>query len=212
MGHSLGLSGPAPQRGSPDRVGPTNPPQRSRQIGGVLAGQFAVSSSGSIPQRAPPRRKTPTTAAEQQRIVDLERENRELRRPQDHVGLLQRVPTVVLVDYLDWHRPAPRPVRVEPTCRVLRGPGCRPPRAAATQPRPDRPRPAPGAFSGGWRRSGRCMLRTTACTGSARSTPNSNAKAIRSPGCTVARLMRADGLRGVSRAIGPWTTIPGVGP
>lgn len=30
--------------------------------------------------------------------------------------------------------------------------------------------------------------------------------------CTVHRLMRADGLRGISRAKGPRTTVPGAGP
>ena len=39
-----------------------------------------------------------------------------------------------------------------------------------------------------------------------------NRRGHRIPRCTVHRLMRADGLRGISRAKGPRTTIPGTGP
>ena len=53
---------------------------------------------------------------------------------------------------------------------------------------------------------------TTASTAPARCTPSCAGRAIRWPAAPWQRLMRAAGLRGISRAKGPRTTVPGTGP
>ncbi len=117
--------------------------------------------------------------------------------------------TAVLVDYIDQHR---EEFGVEPICRVLRRAGMqiapssyyaaktRPPsaRAVADEQHLEVLRQVHGENYGVY--------------GVRKMHAELNRRGHRIARCTVHRLMRADGLRGISRAKGPRTTIPGRGP
>ncbi|WP_460843866.1 IS3 family transposase [Nocardioides marmoraquaticus] len=161
------------------------------------------------------------TSAEAQRIRELERENRELRRANEILKTASaffagggarpqaEVTTRVLVDYIDQHRER---FGVEPICTVLRQAGMQiaPSSYYAAKNRP----PSARAVADAQRLA---VIRGVHADnygvyGVRKMHAELNRRGHRIARCTVHRLMRADGLRGISRAKGPRTTIPGSGP
>lgn len=115
----------------------------------------------------------------------------------------------VLVDYIDQHRAA---FGVEPICTVLREAGMQiaPSTYYAAKTRP----PSARAVAD---RQHLAVLRRVheenyGVYGVRKMHAELNRRGHRIARCTVHRLMRAEGLRGISRAKGPRTTIPGSGP
>lgn len=117
--------------------------------------------------------------------------------------------TGVLVDYIDQHR---EEFGVEPICTVLRQAGMpiAPSSYYAAKTRP----PSARAVADGRRLE---VIRQVHADnygvyGVRKMHAELNRRGHRIARCTVHRLMRADGLRGISRAKGPRTTVPGSGP
>ncbi|TIC85592.1 IS3 family transposase [Nocardioides sp. GY 10127] len=161
------------------------------------------------------------TTAEAQRIAELERENRELRRANEILRTASaffagggarpqgEVSTAVLVAYIDQHRGQ---FGVEPICKVLRQAGVQvaPSSYYAAKTRP----PSTRAVTDAERLA---VIRAVHADnygvyGVRKMHAELNRRGQRIARCTVHRLMRADGLRGISRAKGPRTTVPGTGP
>ena len=117
--------------------------------------------------------------------------------------------TAVLVEYIDQHRGR---FGVEPICTVLRAAGMQiaPSTYYAARSRP----PSARAVAD---REHLTVIRTVheanyGVYGVRKMHAELNRRGHRIASCTVHRLMRTDGLRGISRAKGPRTTIPGRGP
>jgi putative transposase len=119
------------------------------------------------------------------------------------------VSTAVLVDYIDAHRDR---FGVEPICAVLRGAGMQiaPSTYYAAKARP------PSARTVADRHRLAVIRQVHADNygvyGVRKMHAELNRRGNRIARCTVHRLMRADGLRGISRVKGPRTTVPGSGP
>jgi putative transposase len=119
------------------------------------------------------------------------------------------VTTAVLVDYIHQHR---EEFGVEPICTVLRQAGMQiaPSSYYAARSRP------PSARTVADERRLRVIRQVHkenyGVYGVRKMHAEMNRRGHRIARCTVHRLMRADGLRGISRAKGPRTTIPGQGP
>jgi putative transposase len=119
------------------------------------------------------------------------------------------VTAAVLVDYIDQHR---EEFGVEPICTVLRQAGMpiAPSSYYAAKTRP----PSTRAIADEQRLE---VIRQVHADnygvyGVRKMHAELNRRFHRIARCTVHRLMRADGLRGISRAKGPRTTVPGNGP
>lgn len=117
--------------------------------------------------------------------------------------------TAVLVDYIDQHR---NRFGVEPICTVLRQAGMQiaPSSYYAAKTRP----PSARAVADEQRL---VVIRKVhkdnyGVYGVRKMHAELNRRGHRIARCTVHRLMRAEGLRGISRSKGPRTTIPGAGP
>ena len=136
------------------------------------------------------------------------------RDPEDGVSVFRRggarpqaeVTTAVLVDYIDQHR---EEFGVEPICTVLRQAGMpiAPSTYYAAKTRP----PSARAVADEQRLE---VIRQVHADnygvyGVRKMHAELNRRGHRIARCTVHRLMRAEGLRGISRAKGPRTTIPG---
>ena len=117
--------------------------------------------------------------------------------------------TAVLVDYIDQHRAR---FGVEPICTVLRKAGMQiaPSTYYAAKSRP----PSARAVADEQRLEVIRQVHTDnyGVYGVRKMHAELNRRGHRVARCTVHRLMRAEGLRGISRAKGPRTTIPGTGP
>ncbi len=120
-----------------------------------------------------------------------------------------QVNTAVLVDYIDQHRGK---FGVEPICTVLRKAGMQiaPSSYYAAKAR----QPSARAVADGQRLEviRRVHGENYGVYGVRKMHAELNRRGHRIARCTVHRLMRAEGLRGISRAKGPRTTIPGTGP
>jgi len=118
------------------------------------------------------------------------------------------VSTAVLVDYIDQHRER---FGVEPICRVLRGAGMQlaPSSYYAAMTRP----PSARAVADQQRLEviRRVHAQNYGVYGVRKMHAELNRRGHQVARCSVHRLMRADGLRGISRAKGPRTTISGTG-
>jgi putative transposase len=119
------------------------------------------------------------------------------------------VPTAVAVDYIDEHRDR---FGVEPICTVLKDAGVQvaPSTYYAAKTRPPSARSVSDAATTETLR--RVHAANYGVYGVRKMHAELNRQGHRVARCTVARLMRAGGLRGISRAKGPRTTIPGTGP
>ena len=119
------------------------------------------------------------------------------------------MPTAVLVAYIDQHR---EKFGVEPICTALRKAGMQiaPSTYYAAKTRP----PSARAVADEQRLvvMRRVHEENYGVYGVRKMHAELNRRGHRIARCTVHRLMRADGLRGISRAKGPRTTIPGTGP
>jgi putative transposase len=158
-----------------------------------------------------------TTTDEAARIAELERENRKLRPgerdPQDRVGVFRpggaRPPTEVVVDYLDEHKGR---FGIKPVCAVVKDAGVQiaPSSYYAAKTRP------PSAWSVSDAATTTLIEQVHADNfgvyGARKVHAELHRQGHRVARCTVARLMRTAGLRGVSRAKGPRTTVPSSGP
>ncbi|MBM7507179.1 putative transposase [Nocardioides salarius] len=117
--------------------------------------------------------------------------------------------TAVLVEYIDQHRAR---FGVEPICTVLRKAGMQiaPSTYYAAKSRP----PSARAVADAQRLEVIRQVHTDnyGVYGVRKMHAELNRRGHRIARCTVHRLMRAEGLRGISRAKGPRTTIPGTGP
>ncbi|WP_412867401.1 IS3 family transposase, partial [Cellulomonas sp. 179-A 9B4 NHS] len=152
-----------------------------------------------------------TTSAEAARIAELEREVRELRRTNEILRTASafrrggaRPPTEVIVGYIDEHKAR---LGVEPICRALR---VAPSTYYAAKTRP------PSARSNSDAATTAVIAKVHADNFGVYGARKVHAE-LRRQGhvvarCTVERLMRAAGLRGITRAKGPRTTIAGTGP
>ncbi|WP_374201356.1 IS3 family transposase [Blastococcus sp. KM273128] len=158
-----------------------------------------------------------TTTEEARRIAELEREVRELRRANEILKTASaffapggaRPPTEVIVDYLDEHK---KRFGVEPVCAVLKDAGLQiaPSTYYAAKTR------APSARTVSDAATTAVIERVHAENFGVYGARKVHAE-LRRQGypvarCTVERLMRRRGLRGITRAKGPRTTVPGVGP
>ncbi|WP_240937878.1 IS3 family transposase [Nocardioides sp. JQ2195] len=160
-----------------------------------------------------------TTTDDAARLVELEREVRELRRaneilktsaaffaaggarPQDQVT---KVPTAVLVDYIDQHRDR---LGVEPICEVLRDAGVQiaPSTYYAAKTRPPSARSIRDAeLVTDIKVAHKANL---GVYGARKIHAELNREGIPVARCTVERLMRAEGLRGIPREKTRRTTI-----
>lgn len=119
------------------------------------------------------------------------------------------MPTAALVDYIDQHR---EKFGVEPICTVLRAAGIQiaPSTYYAAKSRP----PSARAIADEQRLvvMRRVHEENYGVYGVRKMHAELNRRGHRIARCTVHRLMRAEGLRGISRAKGPRTTVPGSGP
>jgi putative transposase len=119
------------------------------------------------------------------------------------------VSTAVLVDYIDAHRER---FGVEPICQVLSKAGTQiaPSSYYAAKTRP----PSARAISDGQRLEviRKVHQENYGVYGVRKMHAELNRRGHQIARCTVHRLMRTEGLRGISRAKGPRTTIPGTGP
>ena len=117
--------------------------------------------------------------------------------------------TAVLVDYIDQHRER---FGVEPICEVLAKAGTKiaPSSYYTAKTRP----PSARAIADQHRLEviHRVHRENYGVYGVRKMHAELNRRGHRIARCTVHRLMRAEGLRGISRAKGPRTTIPGAGP
>ncbi|MGW9419774.1 IS3 family transposase [Cellulosimicrobium funkei] len=152
-----------------------------------------------------------TTTDQAQRLAELERENRELRRAnailKSASGFLRggaRPPVHQVVAYIDVHR---QEFGVEPICQVLQV--------------------APSTYYAAKNRAPSLRSRTDEATtaqirqvhadnygvyGVRKVHAELNRQGHRVARCTVHRLMRRAGLRGITRGRGPRTTTPAPGP
>ncbi|WP_229738471.1 IS3 family transposase, partial [Isoptericola cucumis] len=158
-----------------------------------------------------------TTTSDAQRLAELERENRELRRA-NHIlrtasGFLRggaRPPVQQVVAYIDAHRHEVvegRELGVEPICEVLQ---VAPSTYYAAKSRPPSARSVSDAAT-------TTLIRDVHAAnfgvyGARKVHAELHRQGHRVARCTVERLMRAAGLRGITRAKGPRTTVPGTGP
>jgi putative transposase len=119
------------------------------------------------------------------------------------------VTTGVLVDYIDQHR---EEFGVEPICTVLRQAGMpiAPSSYYAAKTRPPSARAV--ADQGHLEVIRAVHADNYGVYGVRKMHAELNRRGHRIARCTVHRLMRAEGLRGISRAKGPRTTVPGSGP
>lgn len=117
--------------------------------------------------------------------------------------------TAVLIDYIDQHRDR---FGVEPICTVLRRAGMQiaPSSYYAAKTRPPSARAIADAQHLEVIR--RTHTENYGVYGVRKMHAELNRHGHRIARCTVHRLMRAEGLRGISRAKGPRTTVPGTGP
>ncbi|PNL16820.1 IS3 family transposase [Micrococcus sp. FDAARGOS_333] len=157
------------------------------------------------------------TTSEASRVAELEKENRELRRANAilrsasafFAADARETPTALIVDYIDDHKDE---FGVEPICATLS--------AAGTQIAPST------YYAAKTRPVSARRLRDEQLLAEIRRVHEANygvygarkvhaqlrREGIQVARCTVERLMRAAGLRGISRAKGPRTTVPGRGP
>ncbi len=166
-----------------------------------------------------------TTTSDAQRVAELEREVKgaapgELD-PAERVGFFcggARPPTAVIVDYIDAHK---KQHGVEPICTVLSESGVKiaPSTYYAAKVRPPSRRARQDAVTTEAIQAvhaanygvygARKVHAELARTGHVVDRGDGPRPVAR---CTAERLMRAAGLRGITRAKGPRTTIPGDGP
>ncbi|WP_240675158.1 IS3 family transposase [Cellulomonas endophytica] len=152
-----------------------------------------------------------TTTSDAQRLAELERENRELRRSnailRSASGFLRggaRPPTAVIIEYIDAHKDQ---FGVEPICTDLQ---VAPSTYYAHRSRPPSVRSVSDAAT--TRVIEEVHAANYGVYGITKVHAELRRQGHRVARCTVHRLMRAAGLRGISRAKGPRTTIPGAGP
>ncbi|MFV9426914.1 IS3 family transposase [Rhodococcus aetherivorans] len=153
-----------------------------------------------------------TTTDEAKRIAELERENRELRRANEILKTASaffgssgaRPQTQVIVDYIDAHK---TDYGVEPICRVLTRTGVQiaPSTYYAAKTRPPSPRTVRDAEL--VEEIHRVHGENYAVYGARKVCAELKRQGIRVARCTVERLMRAEGLRGIARSKNPRTTI-----
>ena len=119
------------------------------------------------------------------------------------------MPTAVLVDYIDQHRDR---FGVEPICRVLSEAGTpiAPSTYYAAKARPPSARSASDAATTGLIK--KVYAENYGVYGVRKVHAELNRQGHRVARCTVERLMRSAGLRGISRSKGPRTTVPASGP
>ncbi|MCD1144992.1 IS3 family transposase [Kocuria sp. LUK] len=157
-----------------------------------------------------------TTTDDAQRMAELEREVRELRRAnailRSASGFLRggaRPPTQQVVAYIDAHKDE---FGVEPICRGLQDAGVQiaPSTYYAAKTRP------PSARSISDATTTEVIQKVHADNygvyGVSKVHAELRRQGHRTARCTVHRLMRAAGLRGITRAKGPRTTVAGTGP
>ncbi|HEY0541141.1 MAG TPA: IS3 family transposase [Actinoallomurus sp.] len=157
-----------------------------------------------------------TTTDDATRLAELEREVRELRRAnailKSASGFLRggaRPPLPLIVHYIDQHK---LEHGVEPICRVLTEAGAKiaPSTFYAHRTRPPSARSVTDAATTA------VIEKVHAANYGVYGARKVHAE-VRRQGhpvarCTVERLMRSAGLRGITRAKGPRTTVPGTGP
>ncbi|MGA8993220.1 MAG: IS3 family transposase [Nocardioidaceae bacterium] len=158
-----------------------------------------------------------TTTDEAKRVAELEREVKELRRANDilktasafFAGGGARPPTEVIVEFIDVHRAQHG---VEPICAVLTEAGTQiaPSTYYAAKTRPASARAISDVATADIIR--RVHAENYGVYGIRKVHAELNRQGHQIARCTVQRLMRNAGLRGISRAKGPRTTIPGAGP
>ncbi|WP_345076366.1 IS3 family transposase [Brachybacterium paraconglomeratum] len=157
-----------------------------------------------------------TTSSDSERLVELEKEVRELRRANSILRSASaffrggaRPPTALIVEYIDQHK---HEFGVEPICRTLTAAGTQiaPSTYYAFKTRPPSKRTV---------RDEELLVEIRrvhkanfGVYGAKKLHAQLRREGIEVARCTVERLMRAEGLRGISRAKGPRTTIPGSGP
>ena len=138
-------------------------------------------------------------------------------RSADRVGVFRRggarpqaeVTTAVLVDYIDQHR---HRFGVEPICAVLRKAGMQIAPSTYYAAKTRAPSARALADAEHLRVLRRVHQENYGVYGVRKMHAELKRRGHRIARCTVHRLMRTDGLRGISRAKGPRTTIPGTGP
>ncbi|WP_427902055.1 IS3 family transposase [Micrococcus luteus] len=156
------------------------------------------------------------TTSEAARVAELEKENRELRRANAILRSASaffaadaETPTALIVDYIDEHK---HEFGVEPICATLSAAGTQiaPSTYYAAKTRP------PSARS---LRDEQVLVEIRrvheanyGVYGARKVHAQLRREGLQVARCTVERLMRAAGLRGISRAKGPRTTVPGRGP
>nr|WP_234402145.1 IS3 family transposase [Thermobifida halotolerans] len=148
-----------------------------------------------------------TTTDQAQRLADLERENRELRRAnailKSASGFLRggaRPPTHQVVDYIDTHK---QEFGVEPICHTLQ---IVPSTYYAAKTRPPSPRSRTDEATSA--KITQVHADNYGVYGARKMHAELNRQGHRVARCTVQRLMKAAGLRGITRARGPRTTVP----
>jgi putative transposase len=119
------------------------------------------------------------------------------------------VPTAVLVDYIDQHR---EKLGVEPICEVLRGAGMQIAPSTYYAAKTRAPSARAAADQAHIEAIGKVHAENYGVYGVRKIHAELNRQGHPIARCTVHRLMRAEGLRGISRAKGPRTTIPGTAP
>ncbi|MGP5673854.1 IS3 family transposase, partial [Brachybacterium alimentarium] len=157
-----------------------------------------------------------TTTSESQRLIELEKEVRELRRANSILRSASaffrggaRPPTALIVEYIDQHK---HEFGVEPICRTLTAAGTQiaPSTYYASKARP----PSKRALRDEELLVdiGRVHSANFSVYGAKKVHAQLRREGISVARCTVERLMRVAGLRGISRSKGPRTTISGRGP
>ena len=156
------------------------------------------------------------TISEAARVAELEKENRELRRANAILRSASaffaaelETPTALIVDYIDEHK---HEFGVEPICATLSAAGTQiaPSTYYAAKTRPPSVRSL---------RDEQVLVEIRrvheanyGVYGARKVHAQLRREGLQVARCTVERLMRAAGLRGISRAKGPRTTVPGRGP
>ncbi|WP_420826917.1 IS3 family transposase [Micrococcus endophyticus] len=157
------------------------------------------------------------TTSEAARVAELEKENRELRRANAilrsasafFAADARETPTALIVDYIDEHK---HEFGVEPICATLSAAGTQiaPSTYYAAKTRPPSVRSL---------RDEQVLVEIRrvheanyGVYGARKVHAQLRREGLQVARCTVERLMRAAGLRGISRAKGPRTTVPGPGP
>nr|WP_236828884.1 MULTISPECIES: IS3 family transposase [unclassified Blastococcus] len=157
-----------------------------------------------------------TTTDDARRIAELERENRELRRANEILKTASaffaggaRPPTEVVVEFIDEHKER---FGVEPVCAALKDAGVQiaPSTYYAHRSRPPSARSQTDAATTAVIE--RVHAENFGVYGARKVHAELRRQGHRVARCTVERLMRRRGLRGISRAKGPRTTVPGAGP